>query len=56
MKRTWNEQVAVRALGNKVTIKGKIINANNGLQGLTACSACDFLVNHCGYKYLSARV
>ena len=56
MKREWNEKSAIKALGYGVTINGKLISTKTGLSGLMACSAKDFLVNHCGYKYLSTIV
>ena len=48
--RKWTENTAVSFLNkNGAEVRGKVVLSNNGLKGLTACSALDFLVNHCGY-------
>jgi hypothetical protein len=53
MKKVWTEAKALKALGLNVTVEGKVIKAKEGLFGLTACGACDFLVNHCKYTYVN---
>ncbi len=51
MKKKWNEEIATSLLkSNGAEIKSKFILVKNGLNGLSACSALDYLKNHCGYK------
>lgn len=51
MKTIWTEQKALSILkGNGAIIKDKLITAPKGFNGLKACSAFDYLVNHCGYR------
>jgi len=51
MKRKWEESTAVAYLKSKgIEITNKKIIAKNGLGGLTACSARDYLVNYCNYN------
>jgi len=53
MKRLWTEEEAIRWLNktSDVDIDGRKISiGKKGLGGLKACSAYDFLKNHCGYK------
>jgi hypothetical protein len=48
----WNETSAKSVLSrvNGVDFVGtKSISVKYGLNGLTACSALDYLKNHCGY-------
>ena len=51
MKKVWTENTALAALKG-ADVKGKLITTTrgSGLQGLQACSALDYLVNHCGYR------
>lgn len=49
MKHTWTPQTALAALSGNYEIKDKIIIVRGGFAGLTACSAADYLKNHCGY-------
>lgn len=49
--RKWSESQAVSVVNsNGGETRGKSIVSKGGLKGLTACSAYDFLVNHCGYR------
>ena len=51
--RKWTESEAKRWLvkTSKVEFRGNIIFGNKGgLSGLKACSAFDYLKNHCDYK------
>jgi hypothetical protein len=51
MKRTWNEHSAkAYLLKTKADIENKLIKTQGGFDGLTACSAGDYLVNYCGYR------
>ena len=34
---------------NGVEVRSKVIIAKNGVKGLQACSAMDYLSNYCGY-------
>lgn len=52
MKHTWTLQTALAALSGSYEIKDKIIIVRGGFAGLTACSAADYLKNHCGYTLL----
>lgn len=53
MRKKWAEQSAVNFLKQRnVDFKGKFIIAKDGFTGLTSCSACDYLVNYCGYKVI----
>lgn len=48
--KNWTESKAISVLtSNGAEVRGKTIIAKSGLRGLTACSAFDFLRNHCGY-------
>ena len=50
MRRRWTENGAISMLNaNGAEVKKKFIVIRNGLKGLSACSALDFLKNHCGY-------
>lgn len=49
MKHTWTPQTALAALSGNYEVKDKIIIVRGGFAGLTACSAADYLKNHCGY-------
>lgn len=47
----WTEGKAIAYLTKGgAKIQKKIIFASEGLQGLTLCSALDYLINNCGYK------
>lgn len=53
MKRKWTELSArlyLERLNDNVKVRGKTIKAPGGFSGLTSCSACDYLVNYCGYR------
>lgn len=51
MSRKWTENSAVAFLLSRgISIKNKIIISEDGLRGLSSCSARDYLVNYCGYK------
>lgn len=51
MKRNWSENSAkLYLLKTKADIDGKLIKTQGGFDGLTACSAADYLVNYCGYR------
>ena len=53
MKRKWTESEAIQWLNktSDLTILNKrVVLGKNGLGGLKACSAFDYLRNHCGYK------
>ena len=44
------ESKAVSILtANGGEVRGKIVTSKNGLKGLSACSALDYLCNHCNY-------
>ena len=50
MKRKWDERQAINYLKNNgVRSKGKILSVEGSLNGLTTCSALDYLRNYCGY-------
>jgi len=46
----WNEQQALKALNGNVSAHNKMISCYGGFHGLKACSAFDYLRNHCGYR------
>ena len=47
----WTEVQARKILqSNGAMFKGKTILSKNGLNGLSTCSALDYLVNYCGYR------
>jgi len=46
----WTEQNALRALNGNVSIYNKEISCYGGFDGLRACSAYDYLCDHCGYQ------
>ena len=46
----WNENSALRALNGNVHAYRKQISGHGGLYGLQACSAYDYLCDHCGYQ------
>ncbi len=50
MKKLTEGEAIKIVTGSGGEISGKFIHAKSGLRGLKACSALDFLVNHCGYK------
>jgi len=52
MKKVWNETTAVNYLDRLASVKMgvKSVFAQGGLNGLTACSAADYLKNYCGYS------
>ena len=54
MARKWTQDSARMYLVNhgKVEANGKVFRVVGGLDGLKACSAADYLTNHCGYKVL----
>jgi hypothetical protein len=45
----WTENAAIAALTGDVKVQDKVIVCNGGFKGLTACSAYDYLTNHCRY-------
>jgi len=45
----WTEQQALKALNGNVAAYNKQISCYGGFHGLTACSAYDYLCDHCGY-------
>lgn len=45
----WTEHQALKALNGNVSTQNKVISCYGGFQGLQACSAYDFLCDHCGY-------
>lgn len=52
MKKIWTERTAIQALKTSdVTFIGDktMVLGAKGLSGLNACSAFDYLRNHCGY-------
>jgi len=40
----------VTSSGGEISGKRIILKKEVGLKGLTACSAMDYLINHCGYR------
>jgi hypothetical protein len=46
----WTEPQALRALNGNVSAHNKMISCNGGFYGLQACSAYDYLCDHCGYQ------
>lgn len=49
----FNENSALTIVtSNGGEVRGKVITAKNGFKGLKACSAFDYLVNHCKYTGL----
>lgn len=54
MKHTWTQNDAISALKSGAEINGKVI-AVTGLVGLTACSALDYLRNHCGFTVIAKK-
>jgi len=52
MSKKWTKEEALSYLNaNGAGIKGRVITFSNGLNGLIACSAVDYLVNYCDYIY-----
>jgi hypothetical protein len=50
----WTETKARKVVGtDKITDKHVVVRG--GLSGLTACSALDFLTNHCKYTVAFVR-
>ncbi len=49
MQHQWTEQSALKALNGNVAAHNKEINCYGGFHGLRACSAYDYLCDHCGY-------
>jgi hypothetical protein len=48
--RKFTESQAISILtSNGAEIRGKAIIVKNGVKGLTACAALDYLKNNCGY-------
>ena len=45
----WTEQRALKALNGNVEAHNRLISCNGGFHGLQACSAYDYLCDHCGY-------
>lgn len=54
MKHTWTQNAAISALKSGAEINGKVITVT-GLVGLTACSALDYLRNHCGFTVIAKK-
>ena len=54
MKRIWTESSAATFLSkNGINFNtNKLFTTQNGFNGLTSCSARDYLVNHCGYRQI----
>lgn len=52
----WTEHQALKALNGNVSAHNKMISCTGGFQGLRACSAYDFLCDHCGYHVGSMQV
>lgn len=54
MKRIWNEQLALSYLlgCGAENPRNKVLIRKGGFNGLKACSAVDFLRNHCSYNVL----
>lgn len=53
--KNWTESEAKRVLmsaGDVQNPSGKTITVRKGITGLKACSAMDYLQNHCGYNIL----
>lgn len=46
----WNEHEALKALNGNIVANNKHISCHGGLHGLRACSAYDYLCDHCGYR------
>lgn len=48
----WTEQKAIKMLNSNanINIDGSHISCYGGLHGLKACSALDYLCDHCGYQ------
>ena len=46
----WTEQDALNALNGNVRVNQKQISCYGGFHGLQACSAYDYLCDHCGYQ------
>lgn len=46
----WNENSALKALNGNVHAYNKQLSGHGGLYGLRACSAFDYLCDHCGYQ------
>ncbi len=49
MHQQWTEQKALKALNGNVAAYNKQISCIGGFHGLKACSAYDYLCDHCGY-------
>ena len=45
----WTEPQALKALNGNVSSHNKVITCYGGFHGLRACSAYDYLCDHCGY-------
>lgn len=45
----WTEPQAIKALNGNVSAHNKVITCYGGFHGLRACSAYDYLCDHCGY-------
>jgi hypothetical protein len=54
MIKKWNEQTALSYLLScgAENPRNKVILKDKGFKGLKACSAIDYLRNHCGYNIL----
>lgn len=50
MKKRLSESLALSILSKHgIDVKNKVIIAKNGVRGLSACSAMDYLHNYCNY-------
>jgi hypothetical protein len=45
----WTEQQALKALNGNAMAHNRMISCYGGFYGLQACSAYDYLCDHCGY-------
>ncbi|MBR0597158.1 hypothetical protein [Sinanaerobacter chloroacetimidivorans] len=52
----WTEQEALKALKGNVHTNHKHISCYGGFYGLRACSAFDYLCDHCGYQVNDMQV
>lgn len=48
-KFTESQALSILSKNGGIEVRSKVIIAKNGVKGLTACAAMDYLSNYCGY-------
>ena len=46
---TEAKALSILSKNGGIEVRSKVVIAKNGVKGLSACSAMDFLSNYCGY-------